>query len=145
MTRARKALIVLTVAAFGLWGCAQGPSNNAAQAERIKALEAKCGKLEEDYRAVAAARDQARKRVVALEEEKSQLQKEVEALHQLAKERDELRVTVDARTNERDALQMRCDRLKKGLQNLLGQDDALLPPTNPPVTAAAAPTVGKSS
>jgi chromosome segregation ATPase len=145
MTRARKALIVLAVAAFGLWGCAQGPSSSAAQAERIKALEGKCGKLEEDYKAVTAARDQARKRLNGLEEEKGQLQKEVDALRLLAKERDELRTVVDARTSERDALQMRCDRLKKGLQNLLGQDDALLPNHGAPVTAAAAKADGKSS
>ena len=59
------------------WGCAQGPANpHAAQAERLHALEGKCGKLEEDYRAVAGARDQFRKRVAALEEERGKLQQE---------------------------------------------------------------------
>ena len=39
MNRNGKALIVLLVAAVGLWGCSQGPGQSAIQAERIKALE----------------------------------------------------------------------------------------------------------
>ncbi len=48
-------------------------------------------------------------------------------------ERDSLRQQIATRTNERDNLKVRCERMKKGLQELLGQDDALLP-------APAAPT-----
>jgi hypothetical protein len=144
MTRANKALIVMVVAGLGVWGCAKGPANQqAAQAERIKVLESKCTKLEEDYRAVATARDQAKKRLAVLEEEKAQLQKELE-LHQIVvKERDELRRQLEQRTGERDVLQSRCDRLKKGLQSLLGQDDAMAPPATPnPVTTSAATSSG---
>ena len=63
MTRANKALAILMVAAFGLWGCAQGPAHGPAAAEKIKALEGKCSKLEDDYKSVAAARDQLRKKL----------------------------------------------------------------------------------
>ena len=63
------------------------------------------------------------------------LQKEVEAGKAVAKERDELRLQVDARTGERDQLQTRCEKMKKGLQTLLGQDDALAAPIPPPTTA----------
>ena len=144
MNRAGKSLIVLLVAAVGLWGCSQATSGQAAaQAERIKALEAKCGKLEDDYKSAAAARDQARKRVSALEEEHTQMeeqqalmQKDIEAGKLVAKERDELRQQMEIHMAERDMLQTRCDKLKKGLQSLLGQDDALAAPTHPATPAA---------
>jgi hypothetical protein len=127
----------MLVAALGVWGCAKGPANHyAAQAERIRTLECKCAKLEEDYKAVAGARDVARKRVTALEEENAKLQKQVTELQIVRKERDAFRQQLEARTGERDVLQSRCDRLKKGLQSLLGQDDAMLNPTSPPVTSA---------
>jgi chromosome segregation ATPase len=146
MKRAGKLVAILAVAALGLWGCANGPANPGDQADGIHKLEKKCATLEKDYRALTAARDEAAKKAAALEEEgkelkkqldaqKAQLRKEQEAQQLLVKERDELRQQTEARTNERDALQVRCDRLKKGLQNLLGQDDAYLasPPPGAPV------------
>jgi chromosome segregation ATPase len=96
-------------------------------------LETKCSKLEEDYRSVAGARDQARKQVAALEAERARLQKDVA---QNVKERDALRQQMVTRTSERDNLQMRCDRMKKGLQSLLGQDDAMLPVPAPTSTSS---------
>jgi hypothetical protein len=124
MTRFSKATIVMVVAASGLWGCAQGPAGSAAQAERLRALEAKCAKYEEDYRAVASARDSAKKAAANLEQEKSRIQKQLALKQDVEKERDELRRQVEARITERDVLQARCDRLKKGIQNLLGQDES---------------------
>ncbi len=128
-----KVLIVVLVAAVGLWGCSQGPGQSAVQAERIKMLETKCAKLEDDYKAAAVARDQARKKITTLEEERAQideqttaLQKEIESGKQVAKER----------TNERDMMQARCEKMKKGLQTLLGQDDALSTPARPATPAA---------
>jgi hypothetical protein len=56
----------------------------------------------------------------------------------LAKERDELRQQIETRTTERDFLHGRCERLKKGLQDLLGQDAAYL--GSPAPTVAPAPT-----
>ncbi len=134
MTRGSKALIVMIVAALGAWGCAKGPANQqTAQAERIKTLATKCSKLEEDYRTAAAARDQARKRLIAVEEERDSL----------TKDRDELHKQFEQRTGERDLFQTRCDRLRKGIQSLIGQDDAMLPPA-PAVTPviSTAGTVG---
>jgi uncharacterized coiled-coil DUF342 family protein len=152
MNRAGKLLTVLLVAILGAWGCAKGPANSGGQTERIHNLENKCSKLEEDYRGVASARDDARKKTTALEEEnkrlqkqldsqKSELQKERDAEKQLAKEREDLRQQIDSRTTERDALQFRCDRMKKGLQNLLGQDEAYLA-TPPQTTPATSPVLG---
>lgn len=133
MTRGGKALSVMLVAFMGLWGCARGPGGPVTQAERIRSLETKCSKLEDDYRSVANARDQARKQVAALESERARLQKELTDKQIVLKERDDLRQQVVVRTGERDNLKVRCDRMKKGLQELLGQDDAQLP-------ASAAPT-----
>ncbi|HBI45324.1 MAG TPA: hypothetical protein DDY78_21100 [Planctomycetales bacterium] len=140
-----KSMIVLFAAAVGLWGCSQGPSQSAVQAERIKALETKCAKLEDDYKAAAAARDQARKKVSTLEEERAQIdeqttamQKEIEAGKLVVKERNSLRQQMEARTNERDMLQTRCEKMKKGLQSLLGQDDALSTPARPATPVASA-------
>lgn len=135
MTRCSKATIVMVVTACGLWGCAQGPAGSAAQAERLRALEAKCAKYEEDYRAVAAARDQVRK---SLDQEKARAREELAHKQDAERERDELRKQIETRTGERDQLQARCDRLKKGIQNLLGQDDGAPAVSNAPPTPAAA-------
>jgi hypothetical protein len=144
MTRGGKVFSVTLVVLFGLWGCARGPGSPGAQAERIHTLEAKCSKLEDDYRSVAGARDQARKQVAALEAERARLQKDLADHQVVLQERDTLRQQVTARTGERDVLQQRCDRLKKGLQNLLGQDDALLP-VPPPASAGTTATLSTQS
>jgi predicted RNase H-like nuclease (RuvC/YqgF family) len=150
MTRADKLWIVVAVAVLGTWGCAQGTADHdSAQAERFQRLEAKCAKLEEDYRAVAAACEQAKRRVAALEADNGRLRQELADHKAVVQERDSLKKEVksrtsecdalkkdvDSRTSERDALQHRCERLKKGIQNLLGQDDALLGTPVAPVTA----------
>lgn len=136
MTRGGKAFSVMLVVLFGLWGCARGPVGPAAQAERIRSLETKCSKLEDDYRSVANARDQARKQLAALETERARLQKELADKQVVVKERDVLRQQVSVCTNERDNLKSRCERMKKGLQDLLGQDDAQLPAATVPTSAS---------
>src|SRR5713226_9870215 len=98
MVRGNHLAVVIVVATLGLWGCAQGNSA-AAQAERIHALETRCSKLEDDYRAAVTVRDQARKKTTTLEEQVAQLQKDLAAQHEAAKlvmkERDELRQIVE--------------------------------------------------
>jgi septal ring factor EnvC (AmiA/AmiB activator) len=131
MSRASKALIVLVVASTGLWGCAQGP----ASVERLKALEAKCAKLEEDGKAAADARDAAKKRVAALEEERTKLKKDLE----------ERTIQLTTRTNERDRLQGQFEQVRKGLKDLLGQSEAALGTQTPPTTAVADATPGGNS
>jgi septal ring factor EnvC (AmiA/AmiB activator) len=143
MTRANKVWTIALVFVLGVWGCARGPANSyAALGERIQNLESKCAKLEEENKAVAGAREQFRRRVVALETDNARLQKELADRQAIVKERDALKQVVEVRTNERDLLQVRCDRLKKGLQSLLGQDDAMLAPPagSVPLTAGPANT-----
>lgn len=142
MTRGGKAFSVLLVALLGLWGCARGPIGQSTQTERVRSLETKCARLEDDYRAVAAARDQSKKQAAALEAERTKLQKEVADKQAIVKERDSLRQQMVMRTSERDNLKVRCDRLKRGLQELLGQDDAMLPaPAAPTAKSNNAPPV----
>lgn len=141
MTRGGKVLSVMLVVLLGLWGCARGPVNHSAQAERIRTLESKCSKLDDDYRSVAGVRDQLRKKVDALEAERKRLQKDLADKKVVVKERDSLRQEVLARTSERDNLQLRCDRIKKGLQSLLGQDDAMLPAPAAPTTTSTSTTL----
>jgi uncharacterized coiled-coil DUF342 family protein len=147
MTRANKALVVMVVAAAGLWGCAQGPANSAsASLERIKALESKCTKLEDDYRAVASARDQLRKKLTTTEEERKQLQQELNARLGVVKERDELQQQVATRTAERDALQAQFETFRKGIKNLLGQAEAVnTGATSQPSASTAQPAAANQS
>ncbi len=133
MTLGKKALVVAMVSLLGLWGCAKGPSNGAAAAERVKFLEGKVGKLEGDFRAVASARDQIKSQLTALEEQHNQLQQEVTKIQ---KERDLLRAQVTARTGERDALQVQYEQFRKAIKDAVGQAEAAaLPLSQHPDTA----------
>jgi septal ring factor EnvC (AmiA/AmiB activator) len=141
MARAHKALVVLVVAVLGLWGCAQRPAPGGL--ERIKSLEAKIAKLEDDYKAAATARDQARKKLADSEEQRTKTQQDLE---QQQKERDDLKQQVTTRTSERDALLTQFESFRKGVRSLLNQADtaasALVPA--PALSATDAPPGGKS-
>src|SRR5262249_49330974 len=134
MSRANRLLAVLVVSSLGLWGCAQGPANNAAsQTERIRALETKNAKLEDDFRAALTVRDQLRKKL-------GQADQQLEQLQNTVRERDELRQQLTARTGERDNLQNQFEQLRKGIRGLLGQAEAAQ--TGPALTAAPNVTGG---
>jgi chromosome segregation ATPase len=168
MTRASKILILTVVVGLGLWGCARGPANRTSQNERVRALEGRCARLEENYRTAAAARDQVRRQAAGLEKERARLQKDLQGkallqrqrdalkrqlttacnereelrgqLSHTTNERDDLRHQLTRAITERDNLQLRHDRVRKGLQALLAQDDSI--PTPPPSTTANGPAVG---
>jgi chromosome segregation ATPase len=157
-----KIAIVVFVVCLGLWGCARKPAAATGSSERIRVLETRCQKLEQDYRAVAQARDKARKELAALEEENGRLAQEFarerdqlrgqlhaaqnnlegvnKTLAQRTGERDELKQQVVLRIAERDQLGLRVDRFRKGLQTLLTQDDN--PAQSVPGTTSNGPTVG---
>jgi hypothetical protein len=109
MNRATRASAILFVSLLGLWGCAQGPTATA-QAERIKSLEAKTARLETDFRAAAAARDQLRQQLT-----------EAEAV---AKERDDLKVQLKVRIGERDQVAAQYDTFRKSIKDLVGQAES---------------------
>jgi septal ring factor EnvC (AmiA/AmiB activator) len=143
MSRAERALVVLVLASLGVWGCAQGPTNGAASAERVRALENKIAKLEDDFRGAVAVRDQLRKKLSAAEDEKGHLGQQVDQLQTVVKERDELRRQLTTRTAERDAIQGQFDQFRKGIKTLLGQVETT--PGRAPVTLTSrTPLAGKS-
>jgi uncharacterized coiled-coil DUF342 family protein len=137
MTRASKALVIAVVATLGLWGCARGPAGGSAGAERIKALESKNAKLEEECCATTAARQELQRQVAALEKQRAQAQRQLDEIQSLTKERDGLRQQVEARTGERDALQAQFEQFRKGIRSLLGQADASAQGQSPPPVTSA--------
>jgi chromosome segregation ATPase len=139
MVREHRAIIFLVAAALGVWGCAKATPQTSREAERIKFLEAKVCKLEEDFRTAAAARDLWKSKAVVLEQARGQLQKEIPPL---LRERNELRSQVAARSAERDAVQGQYDSFRREIRNLLGHADANAGHAPAaPVSAANAPAV----
>jgi septal ring factor EnvC (AmiA/AmiB activator) len=128
MNRNTRAIAILSVSLLGLWGCAQGPTATA-QAERIKSLETKIARLETDYKAAAAARDQLRQQLTDAEA--------------VAKERDDLKAQLKVRTGERDQVAVQYDTFRKSIKDLLGQADSavLRFPNGEPVTVTIGPRV----
>jgi chromosome segregation ATPase len=137
MSRADIGLIIMTIALLGAWGCSQGQSPGPSTSDRLKALELKNAKLEDDFRAVALARDQLRRKLAAAEEQQQQLQRQIDELQSLVRERDELRQQVVSRTSERDALINQLEQFRRNLKDLLGQVEVALPRATEPVTSAS--------
>lgn len=110
MHSASKAMLVLMVLTLlSLWGCAQQNPGANSYHTRIRDLEARQAKLEEDYRVVTAANDTLRKKIAQLEAQRSELTQKIvhkeEQCQQVARERDDLQQQVQAHTGERDDLQ----------------------------------------
>jgi hypothetical protein len=128
MTRAHKTLIILFVAALGSWGCSQGEHRtSASQEKRIKAMEAKIDSLASDCRLANQAREELEQKLVDVQKENERLHKQVDLARMVVQERDELKVTINARTTERDAYQAQLVELRKGIQSLLSRVEASIP------------------
>jgi predicted nuclease with TOPRIM domain len=130
MTRYHKALGVFLVTLFGIWGCARGPATSGANAtnDRIKALEAKTAKLEEDLKSALALKDQLRKKLSETEDAQNQQQREIERLTTVLKDR----------TSERDVVQAQYEAFRKNLKELIGSAEAALPNAKPAASGVAA-------
>jgi chromosome segregation ATPase len=124
MTRSEKVMGFLLVAVVGLWGCAKGPES--ANAAKNTSLEAKAQRLEEDFRAAAAARDQFKQKLLATEEK---LAASETRATQLTTERDTLKTDLQAMTGHYESF-------RKNLKALIGQAESALanPSSTPPVT-----------
>jgi len=134
-------LALLALASLGLWGCTH--QKNGATNTKIRELEARYQKLEEDYHVVVAAADSSRKRISQLERERSDLKQQLADLKVVAQERDNLaseRVDlvkqVKARTTERDAVRAQLVQFGKDLQDLMGRVDSAAAAIPAGVTAA---------
>jgi len=132
-------LLIAIAVTLGIWGCAQNPGPSPkVQAEKIKTLEERLSKMEDDHQILLSTRDQMKSRISALEEDRNALEKKLIHHKEVVQERDELKALTDVRTSERDASQLRCELFKKGLQELLGQDDSMISTSRPAPSRATA-------
>jgi len=123
MQKASTALLVLmAVSTLGLWGCTQ--QKNGANNAKIRELEVRYGKLEEDYRAILAANEANRRKIAQVEIQRTELTQKVEELQSAVRERDELKAHLASRTRERDSAQSRLMEFSKELQTLAGRVEA---------------------
>lgn len=118
MSRSHQAIAVLLVALFGLWGCSKAPTDVGVSAEKIKAVETKLAKLEDDFRAASSARDQLKKKLTAAEEAQAELLAYKERLVKDIKIKDEL---IEKRTAERDLTTSQYDGFRKNLKDLINK------------------------
>lgn len=112
-------LVILAVSSLGLWGCARQTTN--ATNAKIRELENRYAKLEEDYRVVAAANETHRKKLTQIEAQRTTLAKQVEELQAVVKERDDLKQQLAARTQERDTVHAQLSQFSKEVQALAGR------------------------
>ena len=152
---------VVFVVCLGMWGCARKPASRLGD---NTVLETKVTKLEQDLRTASSARDKVRKDLANLEAESARLQEEAkaklvatqaerDAMHKLlvarTNDRDDLRQQVSQRIVERDNFSSRIDKLRKGMQQLMSQDEspATTTPGSTPTPSAmiAGPRLGGNS
>ena len=137
---------MLMAVTIGVWGCARQSSGPTGLA-RLRDLETRNAKLEEDYRALLSQRDQERRAAAALTQK---FTAEQEQHRSVAQERDDLQKQNAALTTERNAVQSSLTQFTKDLNQLLGRMQATAAANNfPPVsliptaTTRAQPTAGE--
>lgn len=144
MPRSYKVFGFLLVALLGVYGCSKGPTSSAPP--DTSAATAKLQKLEEEYKAAAAARDQLRQKLASAEDQQTkaqaaqaQLQQQLEETKVAAeKEKDALKNEVKARTGERDAVNAQYESFRKNLKQLIGSADGAIGALNLPAPKPAA-------
>jgi uncharacterized protein (UPF0264 family) len=112
-------LAVFVISSVGIWGCAQQKNN--AQARKIRDLEARYVKLEEDYRTVVAAGENTRKKLARLEQLRQEQVQQMEELKVVVQERDDLKQKLIVRTNERDSAQTQIMQFNTMVQSFASQ------------------------
>jgi outer membrane murein-binding lipoprotein Lpp len=123
MQKASTALLVtMVISSLSLWGCTN--QKNGVTNTKIRELENRHAKLEEDYRVILAANEASRRKLAQLEAQRAELAQKVEDLQAVVKERDELKIEVISRTEERDQVQVQLLQFSKDLQNLASRASA---------------------
>jgi hypothetical protein len=135
MTRLHGIIVVLAAALVAVWGCGQSPPSSAAGS---KSLETRVAKLEQELKAALEARDSAKAQAADLEKKFKAEQAKAVAVE---KERDELRLSLKARTTELDTTTAKFNSLHKGLKELIGQMETTLTPQGPTGSPASAQTL----
>ncbi|WP_020472749.1 hypothetical protein [Zavarzinella formosa] len=137
MSRSHQAIAVLLVALFGLWGCSKAPTDGGLSAEKLKTVETKLAKLEDDFRAASSARDQLRKKLSQAEETQAELQAQTERLAKDVKIKDEL---IERRTSERDQTVSQYEGFRKGLKELISKAEESMAKSDAPASPAVPAT-----
>jgi septal ring factor EnvC (AmiA/AmiB activator) len=144
MYRYHRAATVFLVAVFGLWGCSKAPINSVADsgsAEKLKTVESKLTKLEDEFRIANSTRDQLRKKLYEAEETQKQQQAQLDSLKESLKAKDE---AISKRTTERDQLNNQYEAFRKNVKDLLFKaEEALGKPAEGSPTVPAIPTSNK--
>ncbi|MCS6865745.1 MAG: hypothetical protein RMJ56_14705 [Gemmataceae bacterium] len=131
MARAYRIIGFLLIIVLGAYGCTKAPISSSSQSVQA----AKIQKLEADYQAALAARDDARAQLAVARDHQTQLQHQ---LKQLQRERDVLQAQLTKRTSERDALQLQYEKFRTTLKELLGHaEQAVSELQLPPVRSLA--------
>src|SRR3954470_18044403 len=131
---------VLFMCGMSIWGCNQQKSG--AINSKIRDLEVRYTKLEEDYQTLLTNSESDRRKVQQLEEQRASLEADkLELSRQVesaSAEREALRRQVNQRISERDAAQNQLVELSKDLQALAGRiNDAVnATKTNPSIIPA---------
>jgi chromosome segregation ATPase len=97
-------LVVMLFSTLGLWGFAQ--QRNGSYAARLRDLENRYGKLEDDHRLIASLSDRHQRRISQLEKERTELADQVDDLRKLAEERETLRAQVADVSQQRDVIKV---------------------------------------
>jgi chromosome segregation ATPase len=103
---------------LGLWGCSQAGNDARSAAAKIRQLETRNSKLEEDYRAVSSDSTSLRKKLLEADKQIEEVTKQNQELQTVLKERDELQQKLTASTGERDGLRVQLTSFSKELQSL---------------------------
>jgi chromosome segregation ATPase len=149
-------LVVMLFSTLGLWGIAQ--QKNGAYASRMRDLETRHAKLEEEQRSFAQQAEKNQRRIANLEAEKSDLVRSIDGLKNVVRERDELRQQLQtrtqdrdtlrnqltSRTKERDQLAQELRQFSQDLQSLLGRMDDVITSQSPRNGVEALPTSRRS-
>jgi len=148
-------LVVMLFSTLGLWGIAQ--QKNGAYASRLRDLETRHAKIEDDQKSFTQQSERNQRRIAALEVEKAELTQAVEELKVVVAERDELkkqltvrtherndlRTLLDARTQERDTKAQELKQFAQELQSLLGRMDSTIAAGQRPVGPTVAVPVSR--
>jgi predicted nucleic acid-binding Zn-ribbon protein len=123
------AVALISAMSLGMWGC--NNQKSGAFSAKVREMEGRYTKLEDDFRLVSSAHDKGRKKLVQLEKDLAQtvvrneeLSRHVEELRQVVQERDDLRKQLQTRTGERDNLQGQLMQFSRDLQSLAGRAEA---------------------
>jgi predicted RNase H-like nuclease (RuvC/YqgF family) len=114
-------LLVVVITTIGVWGCSQSGTDARSAAAKIRHLEYRNTKLEEDYRASVAEVAALKKKLTAALKQVEDVSKHNEELQTTAREREELQQKLNLSVGERDALRIQLTTFSKELQALAGR------------------------